>query len=149
MFTEKQALFVFMYFCAVFFFFLTVDTKVVLTAAILFSRYSPLTTTEWELLTKHYNGAILAQQQPLQWGLAPPHVTHHKSKWNLIGPKQQLSVSLCSCLPLSLSPTLSINLLYLFLSHFSFSLSVCGSSLTISQWPFLSQQFKLRKKRIL
>lgn len=41
-----------------------VDTKVVLTAAILFSRYFSRIVTEWELLTKSFKMVLyLAQQQ--------------------------------------------------------------------------------------
>lgn len=162
----KQALFVFMsfvlFFVCLFVCFWTVDTKVVLTAAILFSRYSPFTTTEWELLTKPlqwcythpHHPPPTPQQQPPQWRLFS---MRHELKPNLVGPKQQLSLSLCVptvslFLPFSLSRLLFFSPLCLFRSALPLSvslslllLSFCGSSLALSQWPFLSQRFKLRK----
>lgn len=78
------------------------------------------------------------RQQPLQWRLCSSCVTRHSSKSNLIGPKQQLSLSVqqypCSCLPLSLlssSHSVSIDLFYLSLSHSSLSL-LCLLSLDLS-----------------
>lgn len=150
----KQALFVFMsfvlFFVCLFVCFWTVDTKVVLTAAILFSRYSPFTTTEWELLTKPlqwcythpHHPPPTPQQQPPQWRLFS---MRHELKPNLVGPKQQLSLSLCVptvslFLPFSLSRLLffshsvSFDLLYLSLSRcpYSYSLSAVLLSLYLS-----------------
>lgn len=126
--------------------------------------------TEWELLTKPLQWCYTRPgSKPLQWRLCSSCVTHHNSKSNLIGPKQQLSLSLCVptvslFLPFSFpllfsSHSVSINLFYLFLSFLSHSLFLSFSllfffyyyyfSLAISQWPFSSQQFKLRKKKIL
>ena len=143
--------------CSVLFFFWTVDTKVVLTAAILFSRYSPLTMTEWELLTKPLQWCYTRPGSNLYSGDSVLHVSHITTQsWtssDLNSSSLCLSVYrqyLCSCLfsfhicSSFFSHSVSINLLYLFLS---FSLSVCGSCLAISQWPFSSQQFKLRKKK--
>lgn len=87
-----------------------VDTKIVLTAAILFCRHSPLTLTEWEPLTKL---VLWCYTRPagrsLCRGDCRSCVTHHNFKLNLIGPKQQLSfytnrISVSSCL-LSFSPS--------------------------------------------
>lgn len=131
--------------------FWTVDTKVVLTAAILFSRYSPLTMTEWELLTKPLQWCYTRpQQQPPQWRLFS---TCHKSKSNLIGPKQQLSLSLCVptvslFLPFSLShllfsfffPTLSLSIFSTSLCLAVFSLSLSLSAVLLSL--YLSGPFR-------
>lgn len=94
--------------------------------------------TEWELLTKPLQWCYTRPgSKPLQWRLCSSCVTHHNSKSNLIGPKQQLSLSLCVptvslflpfSFPLLFFPTLSLSisstsfcLFYLFL-YFSHSL---------------------------
>lgn len=126
--------------------------------------------TEWELLTKPLQWCYTRPgSKPLQWRLCSSCVTHHNSKSNLIGPKQQLSLSLCVptvslflpfSFPLLFFPTLSLSIsstsFCLFYPFLYFSHSLCCFffffnffSLAISQWPFSSQQFKLRKKKIL
>lgn len=135
-----------------------VDTKVVLTAAILFSRNSPITMTEWELLTKPLQWCYTRPGSSLYSGDSVLHVSHITTQSqtsldlnssSLCVSAYQQYVSSCLCLFLfSPSHSVSINLFYLFLSHSaSFSSLSVFSSFTISQWLFLSQQFKLRKKK--
>lgn len=69
-----------------------VDTKIVLTAAILFYRHSRLTPTEWELSHQTFTMVLYPASRNLCGGDCCSCVTHHSFKLSLIGPKQQLSI---------------------------------------------------------
>lgn len=138
---------IYVFLCCLFW---TVDTKVVLTAAILFSRYSPLNHDR--VGTSHQTLTMVLyspRQQPLQWRLcSSSHITSQSgNSSDLNSSSLRLSAYrqyLRSCL---LSHVLSLPLC-LYQSSLPLSVSPLSSCLwfAISQWPFSSQQFKLRKK---
>ncbi|MED6287016.1 hypothetical protein CHARACLAT_012144 [Characodon lateralis] len=86
-----------------------VDTKIVLTAAILFYRLSPLPLTEWDPLTKLIM-VLYPAGRNLCRGDCLSCVTRHNIKLNLIGPKQQLSFS---------TNSISVSVFLLFCSPFA------------------------------
>lgn len=150
---------IYVFLCCSVLFFWTVDTKVVLTAAILFSRYSPLTMTEWELLTKPLQWCYTRPGSNLYSGDSVLHVSHITTQsWtssDLNSSSLCLSVYrqyLCSCLfsfhiCSSFFPTLSLSI---FSTSFclSLSLSVFLVSLYLSG-PFRHSNSNSGKRKIL
>lgn len=123
-----------------------VDTKVVLTAAILFSRYFSRIATEWELLTKSFKMVLyLAQQQEqnLCNGDSVLHVSIIAVQPHPTESAASFYVTAASPRLVSLSQiSLSLLFFFLFFSHSVF-VNLLYLSLSLSLSPSLLLSFSI------